>query len=158
MCQLRAITQPQVERMPILRQVTDTETRRHGDTGMRGQGDSPRLPVTASPRHTLPRRPISPFPWLRSGLLILVLVGLGLGLFSSPNMNAVMSSVERKFYGVASATVPTMRYMGATLSMGIVMILFTINMGSAQVTPEYYGAFLQSARMTFLRMNKIRKF
>jgi EmrB/QacA subfamily drug resistance transporter len=80
----------------------------------------------------------------------LVLVGLGLGLFSSPNMNAVMSSVEKKFYGVASATVPTMRYMGATLSMGVVMILFAINMGSAQVTPEYYGAFLQSARMTFL--------
>jgi len=34
----------------------------------------------------------------------LIILGFGFALFSSPNVNAVMSSVEKKFYGVASAT------------------------------------------------------
>ena len=42
-------------------------------------------------------------------ILNLILLGLGFGLFSSPNTNAVMSSVDKRFYGVASATLGTMR-------------------------------------------------
>ncbi|MFH1323412.1 MAG: MFS transporter, partial [Methanobacteriota archaeon] len=34
----------------------------------------------------------------------LIILGFGFALFSSPNTNAVMSSVEKRFYGVASAT------------------------------------------------------
>src|SRR4030067_868187 len=79
----------------------------------------------------------------------LVLLGLGLGFFSSPNTNAIMGSVERKFFGVASGTLSTMRTFGMVLSMGIVMVLFSIYIGKVQITPEYYPAFLMSARMTF---------
>jgi len=39
----------------------------------------------------------------------LILLGFGFALFSSPNTNAIMSSVEKKFYGVASGTLGTMR-------------------------------------------------
>jgi hypothetical protein len=42
----------------------------------------------------------------------LAILGFGFALFSSPNTNAVMSSVENRFYGVASATVSTMRLIG----------------------------------------------
>jgi EmrB/QacA subfamily drug resistance transporter len=86
------------------------------------------------------------------GLIIagLVIFGLGMGFFSSPNMNAIMSSVEKKFLGVASGTVATMRTCGQMLSMGIVMILFSVFIGQAQITPEYYPAFLTSAKVGFI--------
>jgi len=80
----------------------------------------------------------------------LVIFGLGTGFFSSPNTNAVMSSVEKKFFGVASGTQGTMRACGMTLSMGIVMILFSIYIGEAQITPEYYPAFLTSTKVGFI--------
>jgi predicted MFS family arabinose efflux permease len=87
--------------------------------------------------------------------MVLVMVGLAIfgaswGLFSSPNSNAVMGSVERKYLGVASATMSTMRSAGMVLSMGITMILFSIYIGDAEITPEYYPAFLTSMRAGFL--------
>jgi len=42
-------------------------------------------------------------------ILGLAILGIGIGVFSAPNMNAIMGSVERKYFGVASATVSTMR-------------------------------------------------
>ena len=80
----------------------------------------------------------------------LVVFGFGAGFFSSPNTNAVMSSVEKKFFGVASGTQATMRSCGMALSMGIVMILFSIYIGEAQITPEYYPAFLTSVKVGFI--------
>jgi EmrB/QacA subfamily drug resistance transporter len=76
--------------------------------------------------------------------------GLGAGLFSSPNTNAVMSSVGKKFFGVASGTQATMRSCGMTLSIGIVLILFSIYIGNAQITPEYYPAFLTTVKLGFI--------
>jgi EmrB/QacA subfamily drug resistance transporter len=86
------------------------------------------------------------------GLIIaaLAIYGIGIGLFSSPNTNAVMGSVDRRFLGVASGTLGTMRTSGMMLSMGIVMILFSIYIGDAQITPEYYPAFLTSMRTGFI--------
>jgi len=83
-------------------------------------------------------------------VLSLVILGLGLALFSSPNTNAAMSSVDKKFYGVASGTLATMRLIGQVLSMGIVMMLFALNIGRVQITPEYYSSFLESFRTAFI--------
>jgi MFS family permease len=80
----------------------------------------------------------------------LAFLGIGWGLFSSPNSNAVMGSVDIKFLGVASATLGTMRSVGMVLSMAIAMILFSIYIGEAEITPEYYPAFLASAKMGFM--------
>jgi MFS family permease len=82
--------------------------------------------------------------------LNLVVLGSGFGLFSSPNTNAVMSSVEKRFYGVAAATLGTMRLTGQMLSMGIVMILFALHIGKAKIAPEYYPEFLQSVSTAFV--------
>ena len=79
----------------------------------------------------------------------LLLLGFGLALFVSPNTNATMSSVDKKFYGVASGTLATMRVIGQTLSMGIVMFMFTLFIGKIQITPEHHGRFLESASATF---------
>jgi EmrB/QacA subfamily drug resistance transporter len=49
--------------------------------------------------------------------VILLVLGAGFGLFSSPNSNAVMSAVDRAHYGVGSATLATMRLVGQSLSL-----------------------------------------
>jgi EmrB/QacA subfamily drug resistance transporter len=80
----------------------------------------------------------------------LLLVGFGFALFSSPNTNAVMGSVENKYYGVASATLGTMRLVGQMLSLAIVMMLFSVAIGQVRITPALYGAFLVSLRVAFI--------
>jgi len=87
------------------------------------------------------------------GLIIgnLLLIGFGFALFSSPNTNAVMSSAPNTAYGVASATLATMRQVGMVLSMGIAMLMFTLyNIGRVQITPEYYPLFQQSMKTAFI--------
>lgn len=82
--------------------------------------------------------------------LDLTVLGIGFALFSSPNTNAVMSSVEKRYYGVASATLGTMRLTGQMLSMGVVMILFALHMGRVNITQEHYSEFLRSMRAAFI--------
>jgi len=76
----------------------------------------------------------------------LIVLGTGFGMFSSPNTNAVMSAVTRRFYGVASATVATMRLIGMMFSMGIAMLIFAVYIGRVQITPEYHLLFLKALR------------
>lgn len=80
----------------------------------------------------------------------LMVLGAGFGLFSSPNTNAVMSSVKRKYYGVASGTVGTMRLTGQMFSMGIAMLIFAIIIGRRQITASYYPQFMQSMKLAFV--------
>ena len=80
----------------------------------------------------------------------LILIGFGFALFSSPNTNAVMSSAPKRAYGVASATLATMRQVGMVLSMGVVMLMFALYIGRVQITPEHYPLFLESIRTAFI--------
>jgi len=79
----------------------------------------------------------------------LFLLGFGFALFSSPNTNAIMSSVESRLYGVASATLGTMRLIGQMFSMGIAMLIFTLYMGEVEILPEYYPLLLRSTKVAF---------
>ncbi len=93
--------------------------------------------------------------WLDSNTSILwvlgslSLLGLGFGLFSSPNSNAIMGSVDRKDYSVASATLATMRLLGQMLSMGITLMVFFHLLGDSPITPEVYPQFLRGLRVLF---------
>ena len=80
----------------------------------------------------------------------LALLGLGFALFSSPNIYAIMSSVEKRFYGVASGIQATMRLTGQTFSMGVTVFLMAIYVGHTALTPESYPLFLKSMRYAFL--------
>jgi len=79
----------------------------------------------------------------------LALLGFGFALFSSPNTNAVMSSVQKPVYGVAAGTLATMRMTGQTLSIGVAMLVFALVVGKVQITPEYYPQFLMSVDIAF---------
>jgi EmrB/QacA subfamily drug resistance transporter len=79
----------------------------------------------------------------------LVCLGLGFGLFSSPNTNAIMSSVERRHLGLASASLGTMRLTGQMMSAGTTMMIFAVFMGRVPITPSVYPQFLGSVRFAF---------
>jgi EmrB/QacA subfamily drug resistance transporter len=80
----------------------------------------------------------------------LILLGFGLALFFSPNTNAVMSSVERRFYGVASAILGTMRLTGQMISMGIAMLIFAVFIGRVEITSQCHLSFLRGVRVGFM--------
>ena len=87
---------------------------------------------------------------LSSIILGLILVGTGLALFSSPVTNAAMSSVSKKIYGAASATVSTMVFTGQVLSLGVVILIFAVYLGNVQIIPQFYNEFLKSANLAFI--------
>ncbi|MCK9579713.1 MAG: MFS transporter [Methanoregula sp.] len=80
----------------------------------------------------------------------LMVMGLGYGLFSSPNTNAIMSSVEKKHLGIASGMVATMRSLGQLLSMAIAMFCFAVFIGPVTITPVVYPALMASVTTAFL--------
>jgi EmrB/QacA subfamily drug resistance transporter len=80
----------------------------------------------------------------------LVLLGAGFGLFSSPNTNAVMGSVEKRSYGVASATLATMRLVGQMLSMGVASLVLALVVGREALGPKQVAGFVTGMRAAFL--------
>lgn len=83
-------------------------------------------------------------------VLVNLVLGLGFALFSAPNTNAVMGSVERRFFGVASGMLGTMRSIGMMFSLGIAMLAFSVVMGRVQVTADVHPQFLESLRVILI--------
>lgn len=83
-------------------------------------------------------------------VLALLVAGVGFGLFSSPNTNAVMGAVERSYLGVASATLGVMRSVGQMLSLGIATLIIAVYVGDVQITPQYHAAFSNGFRLAFV--------
>ena len=96
------------------------------------------------------------FSFLRAGtgfafiITSLICLGLGFGLFSSPNTNAVMGAVGKRHLGVASAALGTMRLTGQMLSAGLTMMIFALVMGRVPIEPSVYPLFLRSVRIAFM--------
>jgi MFS family permease len=83
-------------------------------------------------------------------VVILAVVGFGFGMFSSPNTNAIMGSVHKKYLGLASATVGTMRLTGQMMSMGIATLILQLFIGNRAISGQNAAAFMTSMRTTFL--------
>ena len=60
---------------------------------------------------------------------VLGLIGVGVAAFSAPNTSAVMGSVTRAEYGIAAATVGTMRVLGQSLSVAVLGAIATSRLG-----------------------------
>jgi len=83
-------------------------------------------------------------------IILLAIMGVGFGLFSSPNSNAIMSSVEKRHLGIASGVVGTMRMIGQTTSMGIAMMLIALYLGKQAILPDTLPGLLKAIKTGFL--------
>lgn len=97
------------------------------------------------------------FVFLREGSSVslilwnLAFIGLGYALFSAPNTNAIMGSVDRTQYGVASSAMGTARVVGQALSMAIVSLITTHFVGAWTIgTSGYSGHFLMGMKASFV--------
>jgi len=81
---------------------------------------------------------------------ILIWEGLGFAFFSSPNMNTIMSSVDRSRYGQASGIAASMRVFGQIISMTITMLFFTALFGNLTVEAVEDTVFLTAMKWSFL--------
>lgn len=82
--------------------------------------------------------------------LMLTVMGIGFGLFSSPNSNAIMSSVEKKYLGIASGIVGTMRMIGQMMSMGIAMMLIALYIGKQKIDTLTFPGLFSAMRTGFI--------
>lgn len=91
--------------------------------------------------------PTTPIPVIMG---MLGLMGVGFGIFASPNMTTVMGSVAPRYYGIASSLVATMRTLGMLCCMTIITLIFNHFMGDRPVSPETRQAFLTSMHVSLV--------
>ncbi len=83
-------------------------------------------------------------------MAMLVFLGLGFALFSSPNTSVIMGSVEPRYLGVASGLNSSMRTLGMMSSMTIITVIFSMFMAGHAVTTETQPDFLRSMHAALL--------
>lgn len=74
----------------------------------------------------------------------LALIGLGVGIFITPNTVVILSGVDSRRYGMASGIVGTMRTTGMTVSMTTATLVFSLFMDGQVVGQESLPGFLTS--------------
>ncbi|MBG0790679.1 MAG: MFS transporter [Desulfovibrionaceae bacterium] len=74
-------------------------------------------------------------------VVMLVVMGVGIALFVSPNMKAIMDSVEPRDYGVATAVTGQMRIIGMTSSMVAISMAISILVGDMVLDAAAFGHF-----------------
>ena len=78
----------------------------------------------------------------------LALLGIGFGLFSSPNTNAAMSSVDPSRLGIASALLNLARTGGNMFSTAIMVVIFNFYFADQLLQPEHYPQLLTVVKTT----------
>ena len=76
----------------------------------------------------------------------LMLIGAGFGIFITPNSTAIMGSVERRQFGVASGMIGAMRRLGMAVSLTTISLIFSLCMGKHEINAQALPAFLLSMR------------
>ncbi|MBP6876119.1 MAG: MFS transporter [Candidatus Eisenbacteria bacterium] len=82
-------------------------------------------------------------------IVALAVLGIGFGLFSSPNTNAIMSAVAPPKYGFAAGMLATMRTVGQAMSMAIALLLFSLMIGGMAIGPAQHPQLLRALRLAF---------
>lgn len=82
-------------------------------------------------------------------IVCLMVLGMGFGVFSSPNTNSIMSAVDKRYLGIASATVSTMRLTGQMLSMGIATLIIHLYIGESSSISVNRELFIRSIQVAF---------
>jgi EmrB/QacA subfamily drug resistance transporter len=79
----------------------------------------------------------------------LIITGFGFSLFSSPNANAIMSAVDKQYYGSATGSLATMRILGQMTSMVVVTLVFSMLIGQITIEPSMYQDLMQAISVCF---------
>lgn len=77
-------------------------------------------------------------------VFFMTILGTGFGLFASPNIKAILSSVAPKHYGTASSVSATMRMGGILASSVIITTILALYMGTSTITIETRMDFVHS--------------
>ncbi|MGC9517436.1 MAG: MFS transporter [Methanomicrobiales archaeon] len=84
------------------------------------------------------------------GAISLIIFGSGIGLFYASNTKMVLSAVDKKYYGIASATLSNSRSMGQIFGMGIVTLVISAILGDVQIAPSNYPGLIMSLRIALV--------
>jgi EmrB/QacA subfamily drug resistance transporter len=87
---------------------------------------------------------------LSTTIVSMTLLGIGFGVFSSPNMAAIMGSVEARHFGTASSMVATMRTLGMLCSMMVISLVLSLFLGEAPVSIHNQRKFVQSMHVSLI--------
>ena len=79
--------------------------------------------------------------------LSLFCIGIGFGLFSTPNNNAVLGAVNPREVGVASATVNLARVSGNLVGISLINLLVQLLLGNSAITPDQYPQLLETVHL-----------
>ncbi|MDP5033039.1 MFS transporter [Paraglaciecola sp.] len=79
----------------------------------------------------------------------LLLLGVGFGLFSTPNNNAIMGAVSRNELGVASSSMNLSRTIGNLFGMSLVNLMFHHFLGDSTLSPDTNDALMSTISMAF---------
>ncbi|MHC1711891.1 MAG: MFS transporter [Solidesulfovibrio sp.] len=82
-------------------------------------------------------------------IAVLAVVGVGIGVFSTPSMIVVMSSVDATRYGVASAVSGQARTLGMTACMAAVTMAIAAFVGDRPLGPEVFEQYTLAMRTIF---------
>lgn len=86
---------------------------------------------------------------LPSLLATLLVMGIAVALFASPNNNMILGSVQRREYGSANSIIGTMRQMGMVLSMGLATCFISIYLGNTMELARNLDVFLTAMHLSF---------
>lgn len=77
-------------------------------------------------------------------VIALFFEGLGSAFFYPPNTNLMMGSVPKNEMPTASALSFSVKFIGQSLSVGMLTLVFSIIMSNVPIIPKYYSLLIQS--------------
>lgn len=77
----------------------------------------------------------------------LLVIGIGFGLFSTPNNHAIMSSTQAHELGAASASMNLARTVGNLIGMSLVNLMVHYYLGDAQFTAQQNPALIRTIEL-----------
>lgn len=80
----------------------------------------------------------------------MILQGVGFSLFSTPNNNVILGSVDKKDIATASASLSTVRTIGQSFSLGLLTLVFAYIMGNVPIIPQHYPQLILSSQVTMI--------
>jgi len=89
------------------------------------------------------------------GGLSLIIFGAGIGLFYASNTKVVMDAVDKKYFGIASATLSNARSLGQIFGMGIVTLVISAVLGNAQIMPSNYPELFTSIKIALVAITAL---